>query len=259
MVFKDIPGVRRERARVGNAGGGGGRGAEGCDFALQCSSSTKRQPVARAATETGRGGKDEVVKRCAPSGKRYTIYTHTLRIIEVPEHRKRGKMLKRERFPFLPRGVAPCRCVFVSGITEGVKEYCQRLNSGEMYHLLAAILCGRSWDAIEDTYVRVAAYVAWFRLPNKNGHLFCSPASLPPSRSRARNTRLCARGWIRATGRNRPILCGELGKKIAITVLWNVWCLASTRSVLLGCSTRRGRLSSSVSFFKPAQFLWRKL
>eukprot|EP00903_Cladosiphon_okamuranus_P008942 g8557.t2 len=32
----------------------------------------------------------------------------------------------------------------------GVKEYCQRLNSGEMYHLLAAILCGRSWDAIED-------------------------------------------------------------------------------------------------------------
>ncbi|CAN0231652.1 unnamed protein product, partial [Ectocarpus sp. 8 AP-2014] len=33
----------------------------------------------------------------------------------------------------------------------GVKEYCQRLNSGDMYHLLAAILCGRSWDAIEDT------------------------------------------------------------------------------------------------------------
>lgn len=31
-----------------------------------------------------------------------------------------------------------------------VKHYCQRLNSGEMYSLLAAILTNRSWDDIKD-------------------------------------------------------------------------------------------------------------
>lgn len=33
----------------------------------------------------------------------------------------------------------------------GVKKYCQRMNSGEAYHLLAAMLSSRSWDDIQDT------------------------------------------------------------------------------------------------------------
>eukprot|EP00904_Undaria_pinnatifida_P013132 jgi/Undpi1/894/HiC_scaffold_10.g04358.m1 len=33
----------------------------------------------------------------------------------------------------------------------GIKKYCERMNAGEMYHLLAAMLTSRSWDAIEDT------------------------------------------------------------------------------------------------------------
>lgn len=69
-----------------------------------------------------------------------------------------------ERFPVLQscfRMLVVVGCAFASVscgvdvlavvLLAGVKEYCQRLNSGEMYHLLAAILCGRSWDAIEDT------------------------------------------------------------------------------------------------------------
>ena len=31
---------------------------------------------------------------------------------------------------------------------EGVKHYCQKLNAGEMYSLLAAVLTSRSWDDI---------------------------------------------------------------------------------------------------------------
>lgn len=33
---------------------------------------------------------------------------------------------------------------------ESVKYYCQKLNSGDMYSLLAAILTNRSWDDIKD-------------------------------------------------------------------------------------------------------------
>ncbi|CAM9871206.1 unnamed protein product [Ascophyllum nodosum] len=31
-----------------------------------------------------------------------------------------------------------------------IEHYCKRMNSGQMYHLLAAMLCSRSWDSISD-------------------------------------------------------------------------------------------------------------